>query len=185
MSELIQFPKGKVKGIRSKIISFTAQTPEIIDLMSMGLSEEELHLRPAPDQWCMVELVCHLTDVDMLALRKRIQAMMEKDRNPIPAIDPDSLAEKNRYIKRSFAEAMAGFRDIRRESLTTIQEVNPEDWNRVGLHPRFGEVSLGSWIVAWFFHDSSHMRQLLNRRMHLLREWVGGYEAGYTDDLRL
>ena len=185
MSGVIQFPVEKAEGICSKIITFTSQTPEVIDSMAMGLSEEELHRRPVPDQWCIVELVCHLADIDTLVLRGRIHAMLEKERANLSSIDPNALAEKNRYIKRTFAEAMAGFRNARRESLSAVQQVSPEDWNRVGLHPRFGEVSLGSWIVAWFFHDASHLRQLLNRRIHLFREWVGGYEAGYADDLRL
>jgi len=185
MSGPIYFPMEKVEGIRSKVMAFTAQTPEIIDAMSMGLSEEELHRRPAPDQWGIVELICHLSDTDKLAFRARIEAMLEKDRAPLSAIDPNALAEKYKYIQRTFADAIAGFRSSRGESLRIIQQVSQEQWNRVGIHPRFGETSLGSWIVGWFFHDASHLRQLLNRRMHLFKQWVGAYEAGYVDDLKL
>ncbi|MBW2307547.1 MAG: DinB family protein [Deltaproteobacteria bacterium] len=185
MSELVQFSGEKAEEIRSKIMAFTAQTPDIVESVAMGLSEEEIHLRPAANQWCMVELVCHLADVDRLVMRERIQLMMEKDRAPIPPLDPDALAEKNKYDQRTFAEAMAEFRNERAESLTIIPQIRLEDWNRVCLHSRFGEVSLGNQIVAWFLHDCSHLRQLLNRRMHLFRGWAGGYETGYVDDLKL
>jgi len=57
------------------------------------------------------------------------------------------------------------------------------DLARRGVHPEFGEVTLGAHLATWVAHDLTHLAQITRVMAHQYREAVGPWRA-YLSILR-
>ena len=63
---------------------------------------------------------------------------------------------------QALGELLATFADLRRENLATLRAMNltSSDFDRRGLHPELGEVTLGQLLATWVVHDLDHVGQI-------------------------
>ena len=53
-----------------------------------GASEELRTWKPAPDKWCLLEIVCHLYDEEREDFGARVKSTLQNPSEPWPKIDP-------------------------------------------------------------------------------------------------
>ncbi len=156
-------------------------TPRVLQWLTDGLDEADAHWKPAPDRWCVVEVVAHLADIEGRGFRGRVEAMMAEDEPLLPAIDPDQLAREGRYVERPLAPTLAAFREERARSLEYLRSVKPSDLVRRGIHGGIGPITLSHLLHEWPLHDLGHLRQVAElvraRRFH---PHIGPWQAQYT-----
>jgi len=138
-----------------------------------------LACRPNARNWSATEIVCHLRDVEELFLT-RFMTMLAMDDpkilafNAAPAdlaawgiggavghpLDPDRWADERQYRRNDPREALAAFARHRGETLVLLGSLGPGEWQRGGLHPTRGRITVADYAAALAAHDANHLAQL-------------------------
>jgi hypothetical protein len=124
-----------------------------------GQSEAALYRRPDARNWAAAEVVCHLRDAEELFMI-RFETIMASDNPGLTPLDPDRWASERQYLKNDAGEAVAAFRRRREESLTFLRKLEPDQWQRGGVHPVRGRLTLEDFVTLMAWHDDNHLDQL-------------------------
>jgi hypothetical protein len=124
-----------------------------------GTAESALSKRPDGRNWCAKEIVCHLRDTEELFLGF-FQAMLDMDEPAYSGGEPDRWAEDRQYLRNDAGEALAAFRRRRAEALAFLRHLRPADWDRRGVHPNRGRLTLRDLVGLVAEHDDNHLDQL-------------------------
>ena len=123
--------------------------------------------RPAPDEWSLTEIVCHLRDVEREVNGPRLRAVLDSDNPFISGVDSDPWAQTRAYQSQSGPEALKAFTAARAEVVAQLAALAPEAWNRPARHALFGPTHTAE-IVGWVLdHDRIHFSQLRETRQRL------------------
>ena len=71
--------------------------------------------------------------------------------------------------------------DARAANLVWLRHLTPEQRSHVVKHPRYGEVSVDTYVAEWAYHDLDHLRQILAVLATDLYPHIGPFQALYTD----
>ncbi|HXF51179.1 MAG TPA: DinB family protein [Dehalococcoidia bacterium] len=123
-----------------------------------GLDDEALRRRPAPDEWCLLELLGHLRDCERRYL-ERLEAMAFEREPKIAAFDAESIQPDVPYVLLDPDETLAEFESLRHRTLRLLRSLSDEDWERTGLHPYLGPVTVTQVVREMSEHDLSHVWQ--------------------------
>ena len=125
-----------------------------------GQSDAALSQRPDARNWAAKEVVCHLRDAEE-AFGTRFEQILAMDLDPrLSAGNADRLAEERQYLRNDTAEALAAFRARRRETLGVFGTLTPAQWDKGGLHPVRGRITLDGFLTLMAWHDDNHLDQL-------------------------
>jgi hypothetical protein len=69
--------------------------------------------------------------------------------------------------------------DARAENLAWLRQLTPEQRERIAKHPRFGEVSVETYVAEWAYHDLDHLRQILSVLATELYANIGPFQVLY------
>lgn len=135
-------------------------TPAALDQFCRGLEPEDWTQRPAPDEWCATEVICHLRDVDLEVNLQRVNLVLNQSNPFIPGQDTDPWAEQRKYIEQDGRNALLRFFAARSQLLTLLESFTPSDWQRPAWHAIFGPTTLHEIITIISAHDRLHLRQI-------------------------
>jgi uncharacterized damage-inducible protein DinB len=136
-----------------------AEGPDRIGVAVEGQPEPVLVRRPDAKNWAPKEVVCHLRDAEEL-FTARFQLVAAMDEPRLLPADPDRWAEERQYLRNDAAEALRAFRRRREESLALIRSFTAEQWQRGGIHPTRGRMTVGDFVSLMVWHDENHLEQL-------------------------
>ncbi|NPV57373.1 MAG: HAD hydrolase-like protein [Anaerolineae bacterium] len=137
-------------------------TPALLDTMANKLSPAVWQTRPRDGEWSLLEIVCHLRDVDRELNLARIQRVLEHPGSFITSEKIDSLAASRNYIKEDIDIALNEFFDAREILLSSLSELTPDQWNSPALHSIYGPTNLVEIVDLMRAHDQTHTRQFLS-----------------------
>ena len=135
------------------------RTPDELAAAIAGAPDARLSKRPDGRSWCAKEVVCHLRDFEELFLAF-FQAMLDLDDPAYSGGEPDRWAEDRQYLRNDTGEALAAFRRRRAESLAFLRHLRPADWDRGGVHPTRGRLTMREFAGLMAGHDDNHLDQL-------------------------
>ena len=125
-----------------------------------GQSDAALSRRPDAKNWAAKEIVCHLRDTEEV-FGARCEQMLAMDVEPkLGLSDPDRMADERQYLRNDAEEALAAFRRRRAETLETFGKLTASQWERGGLHPVGGRITIDDILSAMAWHDDNHLDQL-------------------------
>jgi DinB superfamily len=125
-----------------------------------GREEALLARRPDTRNWAPKEIVCHLRDTEEV-FGVRIEQVLIMDVDPTFVVtNPDRGAVERQYLTNDAGEALAAFRQRRVETLETFGKLTPAQWEKGGLHPALGRITLDGFLSVMAWHDDNHLDQL-------------------------
>jgi uncharacterized damage-inducible protein DinB len=123
-------------------------------------SDAVLSRRPDAKNWAAKEVVCHLRDTEE-SFGARFEQILAMDTDPrLGGPNADRLAEERQYLRNDAAEALAAFRRRRQETLALLGALTPAQWDKGGLHPVRGRITLDGFLTLMAWHDDNHLAQL-------------------------
>jgi len=117
--------------------------------------------RPAPGEWCVLEVIGHLIETEERGFGGRIGAILAEERPRFSGWDPDAVALARADAERDPADLLAEFTSRRGESIALVETLTTADLARGGDHPAVGFLSAGDLLHEWIHHDANHIRQIL------------------------
>lgn len=136
------------------------KSPKQIAAAVSGLPEKTLRYKPAPDKWCILEILGHLVDMEvMYAYRMR---QMLADKKPVIApIDQNDWAKNLNYMEESPAELVALYGLNRYHNLQLLRRMRPGDLEKSAYHPeRQRDVTVAEYIGMMGGHGANHLEQI-------------------------
>jgi DNA phosphorothioation-dependent restriction protein DptG len=116
--------------------------------------------KPKDSEWALVEIICHLRDVDKEINLPRIQTILAEDNPFLPAIDSDAWAKERNYINQNGLKALQDFNQVRISILDILAQLNQSVWSKPTRHTLFGPTQFSEIIRFIAGHDRLHIRQL-------------------------
>jgi DinB family protein len=144
---------------RREILTKLEGTPKTLAALLHGLPDEILRRKPAPEKWSMLEIGCHLRDVERLFV-ERYGKMATQDRPSLRMVNQDDLAVRLKYNEDDPSAALREFRSLREETVRLLGALAHQSWERVGLHPKRGEFSIAAHMHMHVCHDTNHVNQI-------------------------
>ena len=123
--------------------------------------EALLRWRPAPEEWCVLEVVGHLIETEERGFAGRIHMILAEERPQFTTWDPSAVARERQDERRDPAELLAEFTERRTASVTLVQTLTATDLDRGGDHPEVGFLTVNDLLHEWIHHDANHLRQML------------------------
>ncbi|HTX52559.1 MAG TPA: DinB family protein [Candidatus Baltobacteraceae bacterium] len=139
------------------------EAPKALAALFRGVPDEILRRKPAPEKWSMLELVCHLRDVEEFFV-ERYAKIANHDRPALRGIKQDELAAKLHYNEDDPARVVKEFQAQRADSLAILQALAHQSWQREGMHPTRGAVTIAWTAERAVEHDRNHLRQIQELR---------------------
>ena len=137
-----------------------ARNAEIVQVMVMGMPDEQARWKPDPQSWSVLEVIHHLYDEEILDFRARLDVILHRPDQPWTPIDPEGWVVSRRYNQQNFSATLEKFLLARQESLAWLEGLDDPDWNAQYRAP-FGPITAGDMLASWVAHDLLHMRQLV------------------------
>jgi hypothetical protein len=149
------------------------RTPETLRALLSGLPEGWLAGDEGPGTWSPYQVVGHLTHVEEVDWIDRTKVILDHGTDRV--FEPvDREAGFTRFAGWSLEELLDRFGALREASLRTLGElVGPELLGRKGVHPTFGEVTLGQLLATWVVHDLNHLGQIVKAEAKQYQDAVG------------
>ncbi|MBI4736480.1 MAG: DinB family protein, partial [candidate division NC10 bacterium] len=156
---------GQIENIkkRRETLAKLEETPKTLASLFHGVPDEVLRRKPAPEKWSMLEIACHLRDVEQLFV-ERYAKMANHDRPALRMMNQDDLAAKLKYNEDDPTAVLREFKALRQETLALLSALAHQSWQRVGLHPKRGEVTIAGHADLHVNHDTNHLNQVRTLR---------------------
>lgn len=118
-----------------KHLDTAEKSPKQIAAAVSGLPDETLRYKPSPNKWCILEILAHLADIEILyAYRMR---QMLADRDPVIApIDQDAWAKNLGYMESSPPELTCTLRAEPTRECAVASAAEGGRFEKVGPPPR-------------------------------------------------
>ena len=143
-----------------KHLEAAEKSPKQVAAAVSGLPEKVLRYKPAPDKWCIQEILGHLADIEIVyAYRLR---QMLADKKPIIApMDQNDWAQNLGCLETPPAELVALYGLNRHSNLRLLQRLKPADLSKSAYHPETKEnFTVAQLIERMAVHGASHLEQI-------------------------
>ncbi len=140
-------------------IAMQREAPRTLAGLMEGAPDEVLSRRPAPGKWSVRAILAHLAE-DELASSWRYRQMIEHPGATLLGFDQDEWARLGDYESWTAREALEMFRLLREANLRMFARLTPEEWQRYGMHPERGRITVAGLARHMAGHDVNHIVQM-------------------------
>ena len=154
---------------------------EMIRALLSGITPEESQIKPNPESWSILEVICHLHDEEREDFREHLDFILHRQNEEYHVIDPQGWVRERRYNEQDFQAMQENFFAERRKSLEWLQEISGSNWDTTYTSP-YGSVSAGEMFSCWVAHDNLHIRQLVELRRMRIENITKPYSIEYAGD---
>ena len=117
-------------------------------------------MRPDPNEWSPLEIVCHLRDSERNIQRPRLQRIASEDNPFISQAQPSPGPGERDLSGEDGPTALREFWNERCITLNFLHELTPEQWSAPARHSIFGPTTLLEMAHFTARHDHLHINQL-------------------------
>ncbi len=144
----------------TKFLAQMAHHADAIYRMTLGVSDEQARWKPLPEDWSILEVICHLADEEREDFRTRVRWAIGGGKEPWHPIDPQGWVTSRGYNQRELVASVTDYLTEREASLLWLAEVGEPDWTLEYPTPWGTTRSAGDFMAGWIAHDLLHLRQL-------------------------
>jgi len=153
---------------------------EAMAALARNISDAQARWKPAPEEWSVLEVICHLYDEEREDFRTRTRLTLENPEADWPPIDPVGWVTARGYNQREPQTSLEAFLQERQTSLKWLASLQNPNWASTHTHPRAGSMTAGDVLNAWVAHDHLHIRQLNQLHWQYLARDVASLSLDYA-----
>jgi len=143
-----------------KHLDAAEKSPKEIAAAVSGLSETVLRYKPAPDKWCVLEILGHLADMEIV-LGYRMRQMLADTKPVIAPLDQDAWARSLHYMDSRPVELVAFYGIARHYNVRLLRTVKLAELSKSAYHPEMQrEMTVGEIVERIGVHGANHLAQI-------------------------
>jgi hypothetical protein len=144
---------------KSWLLKALRETAHAMESLLWDLDDDALDRRPADDEWSCRELVTHMCEMERRYIQ-RLERIVRLDEPHIDAFDADSAVPDDDADEQSAFDVMDEFAVQRRQAVYLLWSLDDADWQRRGVHPYLGPLTITQVAREMNEHDLAHLWQL-------------------------
>jgi hypothetical protein len=143
---------------KSWLLKALRETAHAMESLLWNLDDDAFARRPSEDDWSCCELALHMCEMERRYV-DRLERMVRLDEPRIDAFDADSV-DATPPDSASVFDMMDEFGVLRRQSVYLLFSLDDADWERRGMHPYLGPMTVTQVAREMNEHDLAHLWQL-------------------------
>lgn len=151
-------------GSQVSILAILTSSPAVLQTMASGLSADAWKHEPTPEDWALIEIVCHLRDTEREVHHPQIEILEQETKPFVPRPDAAVWAKQRKYLDEDGASAISNFTAARLHTLHELRALDPMVWTRAARHAIFGPTNAQEVIGFMADHDRLHIQQAWQTR---------------------
>jgi len=159
-------------------LSILERTPGLLRSWLAGLSDAWIFSNGDEDTWSPYHIVGHLIHGERTDWIERAEIILYGEgRKEFESFDRFAQFEASKG--KSLNELLAIFEELRERNLEKLQafDLNPSDYQKTGIHPELGAVTLEQLLATWVAHDLNHIGQIAEVMARQYKDAVGPWKA--------
>lgn len=155
-------------------IALLSRTPATFDALLRGLPERWTLRNEGENTWTPYGVVGHLVHGEQTDWLPRVRRIMQHGESK-PFEPFDRTAQERESKGKSLGQLLDDFARLRGDNIRELRAMNlkPEDFEKRGMHPALGSVTLSELLATWAAHDMTHLHQVARIMAHQYRDAVG------------
>ncbi len=136
-----------------------------LDALSLVLdraSPDAITRRPASGKWSAHENLAHLGRHREVFI-ERVQRILAEDRPRLARYRAEEDPEWPKWAALPTDEVLRRLQALRGDLIEIVKYLSPEQLNRIGVHPAFGEMTIPEWIEFFLLHEAHHLYVMMTR----------------------
>src|ERR1700730_1071575 len=143
-----------------KHLDAAEKSPKEIAAAVSGLSEKVLRYKPSTDKWCVLEVLGHLADVEII-YGYRLRQMLADTKPVIAALDQNAWTRNLNYLDCRPSELVAFYGLGRHHNLRLLRGLEPSDLLKSAFHPEMQrEITVADLVERMGGHGAAHLQQI-------------------------
>jgi uncharacterized damage-inducible protein DinB len=135
-----------------------------------GLPDKVLRFKPTLDKWCILELLGHLADVE-LVYSHRLRQMLAENKSVIAPMNQNAWAQNLGYLEAAPAELVAQYGLNRHHNLRLLRRIGVDDLQKSAYHPeKKAEMTVEDLVRRFVSHDANHIAQIEALKQQALKK---------------
>ena len=115
--------------------------------------------RPNDEGWSVRDIVVHLADTETMRA-VRFGLVLAEDEPDLPLLNEKLWKRKLHYMWRSPEAALALFTETRFAMGELLRQCDLKSWERGGLHPELGRLTVADLVRRGVVHVDEHVAQI-------------------------
>ena len=137
------------------------RTPAVLQALLAGLSDDWIMTNEGPETFSPYDVVGHLIHGEKTDWITRMKMILEfgNTKTFIPW-NREAMYEESKG--KNLQQLLDEFTVLRKENMILFKSLNltEVDFDRKGMHPVLGEVTLRNLLATWVAHDLTHIAQI-------------------------
>ena len=143
-----------------KHLEVAEKSPKQIAAAVSGLPDKALRYKPSPEKWCILEILGHLADIEIVYAH-RFRQMLADQKPVIAPMDQNAWAQNLGYLDTPAPELVALYGLNRHHTLQLLRRMKPGDLEKSAYHPELTRnVTVADYVEKMGTHGASHLAQI-------------------------
>ena len=122
------------QAVYKKHLDAAEKSPKEIAAAVSGLSDNVLRYKPSPEKWCVLEILGHLADVEVI-YGYRLRQMLADTKPVIAPLDQEAWARNLNYLDSPPSELVAFYGLACHHNLRLLRSLKDSDFFKSAFHP--------------------------------------------------
>ena len=125
-----------------------------------GMPVESLNASVVPGKWSAHEQLAHLARYHQIFLQ-RIDRILVEQALAFPRYRAEDDPEWPAWRDLPTQQLLVRITSMRAKLMARLRSLSEEEFERTGVHPKFGEMSLSLWLEFFLVHEAHHLLAVL------------------------
>lgn len=132
------------------------QLQDFLAVTLSGVSAETLSARPIPGKWSAHEQLAHIARYHQIFLQ-RIDRILAEQAPEFPRYRAEDDSEWPAWTGLPTPQLLVRISSMRAKLMAHLRSLSEEDFERTGVHPKLGAMSLSLWLEFFLVHEAHHL----------------------------
>ncbi|HEX9649226.1 MAG TPA: DinB family protein [Cyclobacteriaceae bacterium] len=144
----------------NKSLEILKRTPDVLDAQLKDLPAFWSEGKEAVGRWSAMDVVAHLIHGEIEDWIPRAKIILFEKNKQFPPFNPSGFGKI--LQNKTMDKLLNDFRKLRESNIRELKKLNlsENDFQKTGIHPEFGEVTLHQHLSTWTVHDLNHLYQI-------------------------
>jgi len=160
-----------------KSIQILERTPEILLTLLKDLPPDWIMANEGTVTWSPYDIAGHLIHGERTDWIDRLKIILSdsSDKSFSPF---DRQAQISESKCKSMNDLLSEFKNLRLDNIKVLKELDlkEEDFDKEGIHPEFGKVTLSQLLSTWVVHDLDHLAQISRVMSYQYKDSTGPWK---------
>ena len=141
------------------LIAFLQATPAVLHSIISSHKAENLQNRSQAGDWSVLDIICHLRDVDSDVNINRVNSILNENNPFLIGQSTDHWADERNYSFQNIESVFSEFVSARMKLIDILANSEDADWDKSARHAFLGPTTLRELISFVVEHDRLHIAQ--------------------------